>query len=95
MLICAVNLDEEYQLVMSCRSVMGDKLFVDMWEPHQSSAFLCTFFMKPYLQFFGVTGIVIYLRTCGTLIHLAISIYLCRVLRSFVVRDYAWLLAIY
>ena len=94
MLILAVGLDEEYQVVMSYRNVIGDKLFLDMWEPHQSSAFLCTFLMKPYLKFFGTTGVIIYLRVWGTLIHLAISIYLCRVLRGFVDREHAWLLAL-
>lgn len=94
MLIFAVGLDEEYQIVMSYRNVMGDKLFLDMWEPHQSSAFLCAFFMKPYLKFFGTTGLVIYLRVCGMLIHLGISIYLGRVLQSFVGGKHAWLLGL-
>ena len=52
MLIFAFGLDEEYQVVMAYRNVVGDKLFLDMWEPHQSSAFLCTLLMKPYLYFF-------------------------------------------
>ena len=39
MLFFAFGLDEEYQLVMAYRKVKGDKLFLDMWEPHQSSAF--------------------------------------------------------
>ena len=44
MLFFAFGLDEEYQLVMSYRNAMGDKLFYSMWEPHQSSAFLCSIF---------------------------------------------------
>lgn len=94
MLILGLGLDEEYQIVMSYRNVIGDKLFLDMWEPHQSSAFLCTFFMKPYLKFFGTYGLVIYLRVCGVLIHLGVSVYLYRVLQGFVGRKYAWLLAL-
>ena len=48
MIFFAVGLDEEYQLVMSYRNVRGDRLFLDMWEPHQSSAFLCALLMKPW-----------------------------------------------
>lgn len=84
MLFFAVGMDEEYQVVMSYRNAIGDRLFLDMWEPHQSSAFLCTLLMKPYLMLFGTTGIVIYLRVWGTLIHLGISFYLYKVLRHFV-----------
>lgn len=94
MFISAVGLDEEYQVVMSYRNATGGRLFLDMWEPHQSSAFLCTFLMKPYLKFFGTTGVVIYLRVWGALIHLGISVYLYKVLQGFVNRDYAWLLAL-
>ncbi len=94
MLFFAVGMDEEYQLVMSYRNAMGDKLFLDMWEPHQSSAFLCTLLMKPYLMLFGTTGIIIYLRVWGTLLHLGVSFYLYKTLRHFVSEDHAWLLAL-
>lgn len=94
MLFFAFGLDEEYQLVMAYRNVRGDKLFLDMWEPHQSSAFLCTLFMRPYLALFGETGLVIWLRLCGTFIHLGISIYFCLVLRRMMSKDAAFLLGI-
>ena len=94
MLFFAVGMDEESQLVMSYRNAMGDRLFLDMWEPHQSSAFLCTLLMKPYLMLFGTTGIIIYLRVWGTLLHLGVSFYLYKTLRHFVSEDHAWLLAL-
>ena len=94
MLFFAVGMDEEYQIVMSYRNAMGDRLFLDMWEPHQSSAFLCTLLMKPYLALFGTTGIVLYLRAWGTLLHLAVSVYLNRVMKRFLDDRYAWLLAL-
>ncbi len=94
MLFFAVGMDEEYQLVMSYRNALGDRLFLDMWEPHQSSAFLCTLLMKPYLMLFGTTGIIIYLRVWGTLLHLGVSFYLYKTLRHFVSEDHAWLLAL-
>ena len=94
MLFFAFGLDEEYQLVMAYRNVRGDKLFCSMWEPHQTSAFLCALLMQPYLAVVGTTGLVIWLRFCGTLIHLGVSWYLYRVLRGMMDRDSAFLLGL-
>lgn len=94
MLFFAFGLDEEYQLVMAYRHVKGDKLFLNMWEPHQSSAFLCALLMRPYLALCGKTGVVIWLRFCGTFIHLAVSVYLYRTLRRMISRDNAFLLGL-
>ncbi|HBA50261.1 MAG TPA: hypothetical protein DCZ91_21210 [Lachnospiraceae bacterium] len=94
MIFFAVGLDEEYQLVMAYRNVRGDRLFLDMWEPHQSSAFLCALLMKPWLALFGTTGVVLYLRICGTLLHLGISIYLYKVLKPTMDTAYARFLAL-
>lgn len=94
MLFFAFGLDEEYQLVMAYRHVKGDKLFLNMWEPHQSSAFLCALLMRPYLALCGKTGVVIWLRFCGTFIHLTVSVYLYRTLRRMISRDNAFLLGL-
>lgn len=94
MIFFAFGLDEEYQVVMAYRNATGDRLFLDMWEPHQSSAFLCTLLMKPYVHFFGTTGLVIYLRVCGTLIHLGVSLFLYRVVKGIIPEEQAWLLSL-
>lgn len=94
MIVFAFGLDEEYQLVMAYRNVRGDRLFLDMWEPHQSSAFLCALLMKPWLALFGTAGVVLYLRVCGTLLHLGVSFFLYRVLKRFLENRYAWILAL-
>lgn len=94
MLFFAFGLDEEYQLVMAWRNVKGDELFYSMWEPHQTSAFLCALLMRPYLALVGTTGVVIWLRLCGTLIHLGVSWYLYRVLRRMISKDNAFLLGL-
>ena len=66
--------DTEYAVAMSYRMLQGDKLFQQMWEPHQTSAFLCTLLMKPFVAITGgTTGIIIYLHTVGVLIHAAIT----------------------
>lgn len=94
MLFFAYSLDEEYQIVMSYRTVHGDTLFGSMWEPHQTSAFLCALLMKPYLALVGTTGVVIYLRLWGTLIHLGVTVLLYRVLKELVDADEAWMLGL-
>ena len=45
MLLQNFSLDEEYQIMMSYRNIMGDTMIDTMWEPHQTSSFLCTVFM--------------------------------------------------
>lgn len=75
------TMDEEYQLMMGYRILRGDHLFREMWEPHQTSAFLCTGLMWLYKTITGTyTGILIYLRICTTLIQIAVSLYLYRIL---------------
>lgn len=69
------DVDEGYAIAQSYRMVMGDNMFSEMWEPHQMSAFGSAFFMMPYLLITGgdTTGIVLYLRIVGSIIHLLIG----------------------
>ena len=41
------TMDEEYQIVMAYRNLSGDSIFGTMWEPHQTSAFMCIAIMYP------------------------------------------------
>lgn len=94
MLLQNFSLDEEYQVLMSYRSLMGDRMLETIWEPHQTSSFLCTLFMLPYYKITGtLTGIVIYLRIIGTLLHLGVSCYLYRIFRHFLKSEYCFFLA--
>jgi hypothetical protein len=82
-LFVGFGLDEEYQIVMSYRIATGDTMFRTALEPHQMSSFLCTPLILLYLALFHTTtGIVLYLRLCGTAIHLGITLLLVRSLRS-------------
>lgn len=75
------DIDEQYAISMSYRLLQGDFPVLDMWEPHQTSAFLISLLMVPYLAITGtVTGIVLYLRICGLLIHGGLSLLLYRFL---------------
>ncbi len=95
MLLQSCSLDEEYQLMMSYRNIMGDSMIGTMWEPHQTSSFLCTIFIWPYYKLLGTwTGSVIYLRFMGTLVHLGVACYLYKVLKHFLDKNYAFYLAL-
>ena len=69
-----VGIDAEYQIVMAYRLATGDVMFKGMWEAHQTSAFLCAFFIKIYLSVFQTTtGLVLYLQIVGVVIDAFIS----------------------
>lgn len=69
------DVDEAYAVAQSYRLAVGDHMFSEMWEPHQMSAFASTLFMLPFLLITGgnTTGIILYLRIVGSVIHLLIG----------------------
>lgn len=83
--ICFMNLniDEEYAVTLSCRILSEDRMFRDIWEPHQTSGFLTAGLCRLYLTITG-TGeyMILYLRICGALLQAAISVFLYRTLRQ-------------
>lgn len=95
MLLFDYTLDEEYQIVMAYRNIRGDHLFTQMWEPHQSSAFLCVWLMKLYMVITGgTTGVVLWLRGCTLFIQIGISLYMYKVMHRIAPKEYAFLLAL-
>lgn len=69
-----INYDAEYQIAMGYRMMKGDGLITQMWEPHQTSAFLMAILLKIYITITGTTtGIVLYTQVVGLLIRGAIS----------------------
>lgn len=95
MLLQNFSLDEEYHLLMSYRNIIGDTMFSTMWEPHQTSSFLCTLFMWPYYLITGTfTGVVIYLRLIGTLIHFGVAYYLYKVFKHFLEEELSFYIAL-
>ena len=66
----SLDIDEGYALTMSYRLAVGDRLLADLWEPHQFSAVFAVPFIALYrLLTGGNTGLVVYLRVLGILIH--------------------------
>ena len=57
------DIDEAYALALPYRLLQGDRLFADMWDLHQTSAFLPALFLKVF-SFFSpsMTGAVLYFR---------------------------------
>lgn len=63
------DVDSEYAVVMSYRQLLGDTMFAQMWEPHQTSAFLITFLIWIYRTVIGTTtGVVLFLHFVGVLL---------------------------
>lgn len=78
------NVDEGYGIVVGYRLATGDRLFLDMWEPHQTSAIFTALFIRPFLW---VTGgkpdfLNLYLRVVYFAVHGAITYIIYRTLRS-------------
>ena len=68
------QVDAEYQVVMAYRILRGDRMFSQMWEAHQTSAFVLAFFEWFFLKITGsTTGIMIYANTVGVLCKTAVA----------------------
>ncbi|MCM1056265.1 MAG: hypothetical protein NC517_01465 [Firmicutes bacterium] len=81
------GLDVQYALAMSYRMAQGDKMFLQMWEPHQTSAFFAAALIKSYLTIFHTTtGIVVFMNLAGVLLKGAVTAVLYRTLRKYVDR---------
>ena len=82
MVFMNVNYDSEYQLAMGLRLLKGDLPVLQMWEPHQTSAFLCAILMKPFMVLTGgADGILIYIQFMGLLIRVILGLLLYRAIR--------------
>lgn len=80
-LFVGYDIDEQYAVTMSYRLLQGDFPVLTMWEPHQTSGFAAALFMLPFLKLTGsTTGIVLYLRFCGLLLHSLVTFFLYRLL---------------
>ncbi len=89
------TMDEEYQIMMAYRNLQGDRLFGEMWEPHQTSAFLCIGFMWFYHLITGTyTGVILFLRVVTTLIQVLLSVTTYKVLKQFLGKEMSFWVAL-
>ena len=67
--------DSGYAAAIGYRILKGDRMFYEMWEPHQTSAFLCAILEFIYLKIAGTTtGIILYLGVCGCIIKAGVAL---------------------
>ncbi len=72
--------DASYHLAMSWRHINGDRMFREMWEPHQTSAFMLDVLMSIYRMIVPtMTGVALYLQITGTIFFIVITVilYIC------------------
>ena len=87
------NVDGEYAIVLSYRMVRGDHMIAQMWEPHQTSAFLNAFFIAIYLWVTGTTtGIALYLNIVGLMVKLGVAYIFYRTFCKFCDRNILFLM---
>lgn len=75
--------DGAYQLAMTYRHLSGDHMLLQMWEPHQTSIFLNDLLVGAYrLIVPSLTGVVLWLQVCGTLLYALLGYAVYRSLRG-------------
>lgn len=93
--VCGWIIDEGYAYAIGNRLLQGDLLFKDMWELHQTSGFAVEFFLWIYNSVAQTReGEILFVRVCGALIHLAVSVVLYFALKRHTSKQTAFLLAI-
>lgn len=91
----SADIDESYTVTMACRLMKGDRLFLDMWELHQTSAILYVPFVWLFQKMNGsVIGMLVFLRIVGVCIQGLLAFFLYRTCRHYMSGRCAGLLAI-
>lgn len=82
------NYDSGYAVAVAYRMLQGDGMFAEMWEPHQTSAFLCAGLMWLYLLITGTTtGIVLYLQMAGVVIKALMTLFFYHTMKKMIRKD--------
>lgn len=91
------DVDEQYAVTMAYRMACGDRMFMEMWEPHQTSGFLAAFLIKIFMLVTGggVDGLVIYLRLAGVVFQGSVSLFLYDTMKRYCSGDTAFLAAVF
>lgn len=87
--------DESYNITLAYRLLLGDHLFKEMWELHQTSAI----FMAPFIWIFkAITGsmeaVAVYLRGVGCLVQFIVSLFFYKELKEHIKDIWAFFLSI-
>ena len=88
--------DNSYMVAMSYRHLSGDRMFLDMWEPHQTSAFLADGLMLVYrLIVPSLTGVVLFLQIVGTLLWIPTTVAAVKILGKYTDKLVACLIFVF
>lgn len=91
----SADIDESYTVTMACRLIKGDRLFLDMWELHQTSAVLYAPFVWLFQKVNGsIIGMLVFLRIVGVCIQGLLAFYVYRTCRHFMGKNGAFFLAV-
>lgn len=82
-LFVGADVDEGYGIMLGYRLAKGDRLMLEMWEPHQTSAIFTALFIRPFLWLTGGSNdfLNLYLRAIYFAVQGAIAVYGERTLR--------------
>lgn len=79
----SADIDESYALTMAVRIASGERMILDMWEPHQMSAVLYAPLVFVYKGITGsMEGALIFMRICGLVIQAFVSLFFYRTVRK-------------
>lgn len=82
-LFIGADTDEGYGIMVGYRLAMGDRLLLEMWEPHQTSAIFTAVFIRLYLLLTGgVNYLNLFLRIVFFPIQAGVSIFLYKTIRK-------------
>ena len=79
----SADIDESYALTMALRIASGERMIIDMWEPHQMSAALYAPLVFVYKGITGsMEGALIFMRICGLILQAAVSVFVYMTLKK-------------
>lgn len=82
------GIDNGYAIATSYRHISGDRMFWEMWEPHQTSAFLVDILMIIYRFFVpSFAGVALYLQIMGVLLWVPVILIFYKELSKHIGKD--------
>lgn len=92
----SLGIDEEYAVTMAYRIAAGDRMFLTMWEPHQTSGFINALFIRIFLAVTGGTEyLILYLRIVGVCIQALLGVFLYTTLKSYTTEGLSFAIALF
>lgn len=74
LLFVGMDVDEQYATTLAYRIALDDSPILEMWEPHQLSAFLPGIFAKLWLEIVGIDSFFAFMRVLGIAFQFFVSL---------------------